>query len=292
MRDVPASRTLGGGRFLDLRAPERKRRAPERMALLDAMAEIQTRRRRWRVLLAASAAPVDLGAFARDHGAPLQAVQQAGVTPPAPRNGRSAPRALPSRGSAAQRPPARLRDALAEFHAAQPDLPGMGLERLRMTTAPRMPAPLYRALRRIAEQEGWLALEGAWVRLASHRIEISAQEEALWAEIRPMLADTARFRPPRVRDIARDLGREENEIRRLMRRFRQAATIDEVAQDHFFLRAAVAEMVRFLAALEAGAQGWVTAAAFRDVLETEGRRGGPQGGNPGAGFPRPPRRDH
>ena len=57
-------------------------------------------------------------------------------------------------------------------------------------------------------------------------------------------------------------------MRRLLRRFRQAAAIDEVAQDHFFLRATVAEMVRLFAALDT--EGWVTAAAFRDVLEAEG----------------------
>ncbi|MBM3604384.1 MAG: selenocysteine-specific translation elongation factor, partial [Alphaproteobacteria bacterium] len=36
LRDVSASRTIGGGRFLDLRPPARKRRTPERLALIDA----------------------------------------------------------------------------------------------------------------------------------------------------------------------------------------------------------------------------------------------------------------
>ena len=36
LRDVSARRTIGGGRLLDLRAPARKRRAPERLALLAA----------------------------------------------------------------------------------------------------------------------------------------------------------------------------------------------------------------------------------------------------------------
>ena len=32
LRDTSAQRTIGGGRFLDLRAPARKRRTPERLA--------------------------------------------------------------------------------------------------------------------------------------------------------------------------------------------------------------------------------------------------------------------
>ncbi len=269
LRDVSASRTLAGGRFLDLRAPERKRRTPERLALLAAMAEPDAVAA-LRGMTAASAAPVDLTAFARDRGLAPDVARDTCVAAGAevwPVGGVGFALARTRREEAA----ACLRAALTEFHALQPDLPGMGLERLRMATTPRVPAPLYRALlRRIAETEGWLALDGAWVRLASHRIEISEAEDALWQRIHPMLAGTARFRPPRVRDIARDLARDEQEIRRLLRRFRQAAAIDEVAQDHYFLRATVAEMVRLFAALEQAQQDWVTAAAFRDALEAEG----------------------
>ena len=38
LRDTSAQRTIGGGTFLDLRAPARKRRTPERLAQLDAHA--------------------------------------------------------------------------------------------------------------------------------------------------------------------------------------------------------------------------------------------------------------
>lgn len=38
VRDTSAQRTIGGGRFIDLRAPSRRRRAPERLARLEAYA--------------------------------------------------------------------------------------------------------------------------------------------------------------------------------------------------------------------------------------------------------------
>ena len=269
LRDVSASRTLGGGRLLDLRAPERKRRTPERMALLAAMAEGDPVRA-LKGMAAASAAPVDLTAFARDRGATLDTARSwcmAAEIEDWPVGASSYAVTRSRRQDTA----ARVRETLAAFHTANPDLPGMGLEHLRLATAPRLPAPLYRVLLRVLAEEGWLARDGAWVRLATHRVEISEAEQALWQAIRPMLAGPARFRPPRVRDIAGALQRDETEMRKLMRRIRQAGETDEVAHDHFFLRPAVAEMVRLFAALEAAAKnGWVTAAAFRDRLEAEG----------------------
>ena len=56
---------IGGGRFLDLRAPARKRRTPERLAQLEAHRDRGSARARSR---RCSTAPcyVDLAAFARD----------------------------------------------------------------------------------------------------------------------------------------------------------------------------------------------------------------------------------
>src|SRR5690606_5612707 len=41
LRDTSASRTIGGGRFLDLRPPARKRSTPERLAWLEASRILQ-----------------------------------------------------------------------------------------------------------------------------------------------------------------------------------------------------------------------------------------------------------
>ena len=65
VRDVSAQRTLGGGVFLDLRPPARKRRTPERqaqraaLAILDPVASFAA-------LLAAPPFAADLAVFARD----------------------------------------------------------------------------------------------------------------------------------------------------------------------------------------------------------------------------------
>ena len=58
---------------------------------------------------------------------------------------------------------------LAAFHDDNPDLPGIGMERLRLQLEPRLPAP--RLHRRFAQPGAAqaVALDGAWVRLPRHR---------------------------------------------------------------------------------------------------------------------------
>src|SRR5208283_1856397 len=72
LRDTSASRTLGGGTLLDLRAPDRRRRTPERLAVLAALdAPVGP------AMLAALADQdpwlLDLDLFLRDHGLSAEA---------------------------------------------------------------------------------------------------------------------------------------------------------------------------------------------------------------------------
>jgi selenocysteine-specific elongation factor len=265
LRDPSASITLGGGRFLDLRAPERKRRAPERLVTLRALSEAD-----WQValgeILEAAPVAVDVARFAQDNGEVLSAVlsecERVGAW--LLRHGQTpyviGPRPLKHLADLVQR-------SLAAFHLANPDLIGLGLERLRLQAVPRLAAPLFRLLLRKFVGEGWLALDGNWIRLSSHAVSMSLEDENLLHEIHPLIADRERFRPPRVRDIAQGLQEEEAVIRALLRRCGRAGELDEVAQDHFFLRGAIAEAVNIATGLEQELQGWFPASAFRDRLE-------------------------
>ena len=66
-------RAIGGGRFLDLRAPARKRRTPERMAQLHAYA-IDDPDRALAALLECAPGYADLTGFARDRA--YQAIEK------------------------------------------------------------------------------------------------------------------------------------------------------------------------------------------------------------------------
>ncbi len=265
LRDVSADHTLGGGDFLDLRAPERKRRSPERLAILAALSRTDPVAA-LRALMTANSGTVDLSQFARDRGAD-------GVTAEGWAKAADAVTFTTGRQQLVLSR-ARLVDVhtavqveLANFHKQNPDLAGTGLERLRLQTAARIPAPVFRALLRGLAGEGAIVIEGNWVRLSSHQIALSVQEETIWLQLSHRLAGSERFRPPRVRDIAGEIGKDEAVIRQLFRRIGRAGELHEVSQDHFFPRHTVAEAVEIAAAVETVSSGWFTAALFRDALE-------------------------
>ena len=263
VRDTSAQRTLGGGRFIDLRPPSRRRRTAERQAQRAALA-LPDAAAAFVALLDASPFTADLTVFGRDHALPAtmteRLVKAAGLVllesgavkiAMAPRHWRTFTK--------------NLMEQLAAHHAANPDLQGIGREKLRLLLQPRLPAPVFVTALQQLVHAGDLALEGSFVRLASHAARLAPSDEAVWAAIAPLLGGTERFRPPRVRDIAEATGRPEREIRRLLKLASRMGWADEIAHDHFFLRPTVREMVAIVAEEAAGARGGAfTAAQFRD----------------------------
>ena len=260
LRDVSASRTIGGGRFLDLRPPARKRRTPERLALIDAALADDPA-----AALAAmlAVAPVDLPGFARDRSLSQPALAQAVRGADAATIGdlaisRTVLDALQT----------RLTAILAQFHDDNPDLPGLGRERLRLALQPRLPKDAFLTFLRAQSDAGCAVLDGAFVRLPGHEVRLTPDDEALWDRIAPLLGGDTRFRPPRVRDIATGFGIDEREVRRVLKLTQKLGRTDQIAQDHFFARPVTAEMVAILHDVAAQApDGWFTAAAFRDRVQ-------------------------
>jgi len=266
LRDTTAQRTIGGGTFVDLRAAARKRRTPERIAQLEAgvhgdPGEALT------ALLDCAAGYVDFSAFTRDR-ALSDAERDALVQ-------RMSLVRLPTAKADFVIAPAtwlRMKTAIAavltQFHADNPDLAGIGFERLRLQLEPRLPAPAFAALLQGLARQKEIALDGAWVRLPSHEVRLGPADEALWHKVRDYLGGATRFRPPRVRDIAGYTGVPEPEVRRLFKLVARMGRVDEVAHDHFFLRGTVAEMVEGLVAVAAQTpDGLFTAAQFRDRFD-------------------------
>ena len=95
-------------------------------------------------------------------------------------------------------------DRLAAYHAAAPDQPGLQLERLRQATPGRPSEPAFRAIIESLFRSGAVEQDGPWLRLPTHRATLSAQDERVWQQARELIA-AERFRPPRTRDLAREL---------------------------------------------------------------------------------------
>jgi selenocysteine-specific elongation factor len=266
LRDTTSQRTIGGGTFLDLRAPARKRRTPERLAQLHAC-RIGDPQAALAAMLEIAPRFVELSAFARDRAVSAAQVQEIierlSIVVSQTAGGAfamSAPVWLELKRTLFAR--------LQAFHADNPDLPGIGLERLRLQLEPRLPAPALLSVLQGLVRSKDIALDGAWVRLASHEVRLTDEDEKLWTKIAPMLAGAERFRPPRVRDIATLLGLRETDVRRLLKLLGRMGRVDEVALDHFFLRATVAEMVGIIVDLtQTQPAGQFIASQFRDRLD-------------------------
>ena len=265
LRDTTAQRTIGGGKFLDLRAPARKRRAPERLAQLRAHAIADPEQ-----ALAASLdiAPhfADLSAFGRDRA--LSAAQldtiatNLGVVQAA-----AGDRVFVLSAAVWARFKDSLLATLKQFHVANPDLPGVGLEKLRMQLEPRLPIKPFMSVLHVLGQTKDIGLDGAWVRLASHAVSLTPADEKLWLRVEPLIGGAERFRPPRVRDLAGVLNVRELDVRRLLKLLARMSKVDEVALDHFFKRVTVSEMVDIVVDLGATLPEGFSAAQFRDRLD-------------------------
>jgi selenocysteine-specific elongation factor len=161
---------------------------------------------------------------------------------------------------------AKLAAAVAATHEREPEMPGVEQNRLRRMVAPALSADAFAELVEELLREGRLVRRGAFVGDPAHKAELARDERVRWERIKPLLMDS-RFQPPRVRDIARDTGIAEGEVRALLKRVARVGEVTLVAHDHFFLSDAVAAMAEIVGELSA-AHGAARAAEFRDRIGT------------------------
>ncbi len=267
LRDATEGRTMGGGRFLDLRAPARKRRRPERLDQLEALANTDPDVALSK-LLACQPGCCDVSSFARDRALNVLDIEgtlaRIGAVVVA-----DAGHVLAFAPEAWAQLRADLVSALEAFHARNPDLPGLAIERLRPMLNPKLSAEAFAAVLQRFAREQEVSLTGAWVRLAGYEVAMTQADEELWQRIAALLDDDAKFAPPRVRDIARMLAIPESDARRVMKLAGHKVLLFEVAHDHFYLRSAVSEIADRVWQLAGGDEaGAFSLAQFRDSLNT------------------------
>jgi selenocysteine-specific elongation factor len=264
LRDVAAKRTIGGGRFIDLRPPSRRRRTQER-ALQRAAHAIADPVAAFEALLSTPPFAWDLTAYARDRALSKGAIELlvSALRPVLLEAGCSRIALAAERWVQFQ---SRLLALLGAFHVEHPDQQGIGRDELRLTLEPVLSAGAFEAALARAELADVMR-EAGFLHLRAHRVQLSLEDENIWTSIVPLIGGEARFRPPRVRDIAAVLVRPEGDIRRLLKLANRLGRVDQVALDHFFLRSTVVEMVNIAAAIASrAADGAFIAAQFRDQL--------------------------
>jgi selenocysteine-specific elongation factor len=266
MRDQSARRTLGGGVVLDPFPPQRGRRSPQRFETLAAH-EAPTPRAALHELLKAVPAGVDLRRFSLSWN--LTPEEGAALWPQVPMVTVAAPaQTVAFSNERWQCLRQETVAALGRYHASVPDVPGPDMERLRLLTPDRLPKAVFAGLIEQLIRAQQLVRDGPWLRLPGHEARLTPTDERLWNEVRPLLA-RGMYQPPRVRDIARTLRQEETAVRQLMRRVARLGKTLQVAHDHYFLRATVAELAARAQDLAAHSPaGQLGAAEFRDRIGT------------------------
>lgn len=266
LRDAPAWRTIGGGRVLDPHAPSRKRRTADRLSRLARLA-IEAPAPALAALLDCPPYFVDLTEFARDRALSSEETERAADSLPTLRLS-CGENALAISVETAERLERDLLAKVDAHHEHHPDELGIGSERLRLASQPRLPLPAFKAFLAHLAKRRRVATQGAWVHRPEHEVKLSEPDSARWEAIEPLLGGRDRFRPPRARDIAKHFGFAEDDVRRLLKTQCRRGVLDEIAHDHFFLRATTGEMSDILNQLAARqASGEITAALFRDQLD-------------------------
>jgi selenocysteine-specific elongation factor len=262
IRDQSASRTVGGGRVLDPFPPERKRRTPERLAVLAAL-ERPTAHAVLQGMLEATPTGIDLDRFALSCNlSPVESEALCRDVPLVVVDGTAFPiQAWESLRQA-------VLERLAETHKLTPDMLGPDANRLRQMAAPRLARAIFGSLLGTLRDEGRIIQSGPWLHLPEHRITLSANDQIVWNKVKPLLQDQP-FQPPKVRDLANTLKVGEARMRLLLQQLAAMGEVYRVAHDHYFMPQSVEQLAAIAREIAADQpDGKVTAALFRNQIGT------------------------
>lgn len=266
LRDQSAQRTLGGGRVLDPFAPARDRRSPARLAQLAALRGEDLEAALPVLLETASNGLVPQALERQFNRVPASWRLPDGVQEVLTRQG---PRLfLSDRWTQLL---AELHAALARFHAEQPDELGPDRDRLRRYALPQLERPVFIALLEQALAAGSIQASGPWLHLPDHRVQLSAEDEALRSRLWPLL-EAGGFDPPWVRELAGELQVEEAAVRLLLRKLARLGLLHQVVKDLFYPDASLRRLATEARRLQAET-GTIRAASFRDRIGIGRKRG-------------------
>ena len=265
VRDTSGARTIGGGRFVDLRPPQRRRRTPARLEQLNALGREDAREAleaalsRWPFF-------VDVAAFGRDRA--LDEREERALLEAVPHTRLAVGEASVALSQDTwQRLAASIRAALDTAHRAHPELPGLAPAQLAGSAEPRLPARVLASAVRALVDSGVLLSEGGALRLPEHRLSLDERDKRSWSRIAPLMSDAERFRPPRAAEIGAELRLPVAEVRRVLKALARQRVVIEVGLDRFFKSEAVDELAG-IAVAHARAQkdGRFAVWQFRDQL--------------------------
>ncbi|AHM71307.1 selenocysteine-specific translation elongation factor [Yersinia hibernica] len=254
LRDIAAKKTLGGARVIHLAAPKRGKRQPAFLAWLTALAQATTDRAVLALHLAQGPVSVDKFSWARQLNSHDMATLLAGTDCVV-----AGDIALSS--PHAQQAQQTLLHVLCLYHQQHSDQLGLGRARLRRMALPTLDEALVFRLIDNMLAQGALKNTRGWLHLPEHGLGFTEQEQALWQQVAPYFADD----PWWVRDLATELGRDESEVRALLRKAAQLGYITAIVADRYYLSQRIEQFADLIRELDAS-QGSASTTDFRDRL--------------------------
>ncbi|WP_323115281.1 selenocysteine-specific translation elongation factor [Pseudomonas guariconensis] len=260
LRDQGAQRTLGGGRVLDPFAPSRQRRSETRLRQLQALSEAKTLEQALPALLDAAPGGLDPQRLERQ----FNRLRDTWTLPEAVQVIATRQGQLLFAKHRWQALKEQVTAQLAQFHEQEPDQLGPDRDRLRRFMALPMERPAFVSLLEALLEAGDVVSSGPWLHLPAHKVQLSDADAALWALLEPELA-RGEYDPPWVRTLAAAQGRDEADVRLLLRKLARLGLVHQVVRDLFYPEATVRRMADMLLQLSASTP-IVQVAAFRDML--------------------------
>lgn len=255
VRNAQATHTLGGGVVLDPFGTMRKRRSAARLAWLDALARYIDDRNP-AGLVAANPSGLAASDLVRLTQLPLGQLQLPTSILRLPLAGGDQLLIDPAMLAPLEQ---RVTDGLAAYHARMPDEAGPELWRLKRMVAPQLGDALWSGLTTRMLHAGAIAKTGHSLHLPDHSVALSEVEQAMAKRLLVAL-EVGRYDPPWVRDLGREFGIAEDQVRGLLRKLARAGHLSQVVPDLFYHPKPLAELARIIATLPD-----TQAASFRDA---------------------------
>jgi selenocysteine-specific elongation factor len=158
---------------------------------------------------------------------------------------------------------------LRGYHAEFPLKPGIPRPELQEATSRTLEQRVFYAALEGLLREGQVKENGGAVALATHRIVLSANEQALRQQLLQLLAK-ARFSPPHATELAKTLGRKVEEVERLLAALQAMGEVLRLEPGVYLPHAAVEEARRLLVGHFASHEE-LTVSTFREMLGTSRR---------------------
>ncbi|WP_039057915.1 selenocysteine-specific translation elongation factor [Enterobacter sp. Bisph1] len=254
LRDISARTTLAGARVVTLNSPRRGKRKADYLAWIGELAQAKDDGEALAVHL--SRGSVNLRTFGWARQLSGSGLAQLLDNPGFIRAGDNLLNA-----PVAARWQRKLLETLATYHQQHREEPGPGRERLRRMALPMEDEALVLTLIERMREHGDIHSHHGWLHLPDHKAGFSDEQAALWQKAAPLFGDE----PWWVRDVAREVGVDEQVMRGVLRQAAQQGLITAIVKDRYYRNDRIVTFASMIRSLDQG-RGSTSAADFRDTL--------------------------